>query len=204
MLLTTLLIFISYGIDGKKALVRNRTSLKILQNLRDSIIPDITDESRIIAENYAEKHFSSRNCTISLEYHILKPNLSSASKTDIRNLSQYISSFEDYVSALKMFAEPSPEMNIFLTKIENVICQVKRFYNLEVGNILKTSPTQSIEEYIKKETTSFLKSLKSNVLGKVCPALKYGECYTRVINFTLIDQFSISLLYFQKWFQALK
>ena len=201
MLLTTLLIIISYGIDGKNILVRNRTSLKILQNLRDSIIPDITDESRSIAENYAEKHFSKRDDKISLEYRILKPNLSNALKTDVRNLSQYISSFEDYISALKMFAEPSPEMNIFLTKIENVICQVKNFYNLEVRNRLKASPTQGIEEYIKKETTSFL---KSNVLGKVCPALKYDECYTRVISFTHIDQFSISLSDFQKWFQKLK
>ena len=175
-----------------------------MQNLRDSIIPDLTHESRSIVENYAEKHFSKRDYEISLEYHILKPNLSNAFKTDVRNLSQYISSFEDYISAFNMFSKPSPEMNILLTKIKNVISKVKDFYILEVGTRWKTSPTQGIKEYIKKETASFLKSLKSNVLGKVCPALKYNECYTRVISFTLIDQFSISLLYFQAWLPALK
>ena len=104
-----------------------------MQNLRDSIIPDLTHESRSIVENYAEKHFSKRDYEISLEYHILKPNLSNAFKTDVRNLSQYISSFEDYISAFNMFSKPSPEMNILLTKIKNVISKVKDFYILEVG-----------------------------------------------------------------------
>ena len=202
MLLTTLLIVISYRLDGKNALVYNRESPEILQDLRDKI-HNLTDESRRITENYAEKHFSKRDYEISLEYLILKPNLPKSFKTDVRNLLQFISSFEDYKSAFNMFAKPSSEMNTFLTKMENVISMVKDFYYLELGTKLIISPTQGIKEYIKKETTSFLKSLQSNALGKVCPALKYDECYTRVISFTLMDQLSISLAYFQNFLNYL-
>ena len=98
-----------------------------MQNLRDSIIPDLTHESRSIVENYAEKHSSKRDYEISLEYHILKPNLSNAFKTGVRNLSQYISSFEDYMSAFNMFSKSSPEMNILLTKIKKCYQQGQGF-----------------------------------------------------------------------------
>ena len=54
-------------------------------------------------------------------------NLSNAFKTDVRNLSQYISSFEDYMSAFNMFSKPSPEMNILLTKIKKCYQQGQGF-----------------------------------------------------------------------------
>ena len=198
MLLTTFLIVISYGIDGKNALVYNKKSRRILEDLRDSIIPELTQESRSIASRYAEKHFSKRDYEISLEYLILKPNISNALKTDPRNLLQYMSSFQGYSSTFSMFAKSLSEMNKFPTIIENIISKL-----IQVGPRLKTSPTQGIKEYIEKETTIFLKSLPLDVLGKVCPAMKYDECYTRVIIFTLMDQFNIFLSYFQNFLNDL-
>ena len=124
-----------------------------MQNLRDSIIPDLTHESRSIVENYAEKHFSKRDYEISLEYHILKPNLSNAFKTDVRNLSQYISSFEDYISAFNMFSKPSPEMNILLTKIKMLSARSRIFI------FLKSVPGERLRQHKASKSTSRKKQL---------------------------------------------